>query len=309
VTPRHVALLALLSAIWGASYLLIKYAIEDFGPAEVVFLRTALAGAVLYAVIHAQGPAMRGELRRALGKRWMIVLLGATAITAPFMLITFGERAIPSGLTAVLIAPASLFVAMLAPFLDPSERINRAQTAGLVMGLGGVALLVGIETVSTLDEFLGAMAMLGAALFYATSNYIVKGPFKGYPAIVNSFLSVTAGAVLSLPLAAATMEHHGPGLRAVLAIVGLGVVGTAAAFVIFYKLIAEIGAGRAALVSYTTPPVALLYGALLLDEEITTAAIVGLVMILAGVALASRRAGARAEEAPEVAAGVPAFRP
>jgi drug/metabolite transporter (DMT)-like permease len=308
VTPRHAALLGLLSAIWGASYLLIKYAIEDFAPAEVVFLRTALAGLVLYAVIHAQGAEMRGALRRALKRPWLIVLLGATAITAPFLLITFGELEVPSGLTAVLIAPASLFVAMLAPFLDPSERINRTQALGLLLGLGGVALLVGIESVSTLNEFLGAMAMLGAAFFYALSNYIVKGPFKGFPALVTSFLSVSAGALLSFPVAAATAEQHLPGTRAILSVVGLGVVGTAAAFVIYYQLIAEIGAGRASLVSYLTPPAALAYGALLLDEKITTAAIAGLVMILAGVGLASRRPGPRVET-PELAAGVPAFRP
>jgi len=308
VNPRHVALLALLSGIWGASYLLIRYAIDDFAPAEVVFLRTALAGVVLFGVIQAQGGEARAALKRALGRRWVVLLLGGTAITAPFLLITFGELVVPTGLTAVLIAPASLFVALLAPVLDPSERINRAQAFGLLLGLGGVALLVGIESVSTLNQFLGAMAMLGAAFFYALSNYIVKGPFKGFPAIVTSFLSVSAGALLSLPAAAATAEHHWPGTRAVLSVAGLGVVGTAAAFVIYYQLIAEIGAGRASLVSYLTPPAALAYGALLLSEKITTAAIVGLVMILAGVGLASRRRGPRTE-APELAAGVPAFRP
>jgi len=308
VNPRHVGLLALLSAIWGASYLLIKYAIEDFAPAEVVFLRTALAGVVLLAVIYAQGAETRAALTRALRRPWLIVLLGGTAIAAPFLLITFGELVVPSGLTAVLIAPASLFVAILAPFLDASERINRMQAIGLLVGLAGVALLVGLESVSTLEEFLGAMAMLGAAFFYALSNYIVKGPFKGYPALVTSFLSVSAGALLVLPVAAATAEHHAPGLRAILSIVGLGVVGTAAAFVIYYMLIAEMGAGRASLVSYLTPPAALAYGALLLGERITTAAIVGCALILAGVALASRRR-APPPDAPALAGGMTGFRP
>ena len=308
MTPRHAALLGLLSAIWGASYLLIKYALEDFSPAEVVFLRTALAGVVLYAVIHAQGAEMRAALARGLKRPWLILLLGATAIAAPFLLITFGELEVPSGLTAVLIAPASLFVAMLAPFLDPSERINRTQAFGLLVGLGGVALLVGIESVSTLAEFLGAMAMLGAAFFYALSNYIVKGPFTGYPALVTSFMSVSAGALIVLPLAAATAEHHAPGLRAILSIVGLGVLGTAAAFVIYYLLIAEMGAGRASLVSYLTPPVALAYGAVFLSEAITAAAIIGTLLILGGVALASRRPRPPGGP-PELAAGVPAFRP
>ena len=110
-------------------------------------------------------------------------------------------------------------------------------------------------------------------------------------------------------MAAATAEHHAPGLRAILSLVGLGVLGTAAAFVIYYRLIAEIGAGRASLVSYLAPPVALAYGALLLGEAITAAAIGGMVLILAGVALASRRPRAARADAPELAAGVPAFRP
>jgi drug/metabolite transporter (DMT)-like permease len=309
VTARHAALLGLLSAIWGASYLLIKYALEGFSPAEVVFLRTALAGVVLYVVIHLQGADARAALARGVRQLRFVVLLGAVAIAVPFLLITFGELVVPSGLTAVLIAPASLFVAMLAPFLDPSERINRTQAAGLFMGLGGVVLLVGVESVGNLEEFLGAMAMVGAALSYAVSNYVVKGPFRGFPPLVTSFLSVSAGALLVLPVAAATAEHDAPGLRAVLALVALGVVGTAIAFFIFYMLIGEIGAGRASLVSYLAPPAALAYGAALLDEEITLAAIAGMVMILAGVALASRRPAPAADAPTAAAAGVPAFRP
>jgi drug/metabolite transporter (DMT)-like permease len=299
MTPRHLALLGALAAIWGASYLLIKYALEGFAPAEIVFLRTALASVVLLGFIWAQGRATRAELGHALRRPGMAVLLGSIAIAAPFLLITFGELVVPSGLTAVLITPASLFVAMLAPFLDESERINRMQTIGLLLGLVGVGLLVGVESVGSLDEFLGALAMLGAAFFYAVSNYVVKGPFGRYPALVTSWVSVSVGALLVLPVAIATADHDDVGTRAVLAVVALGVLGTALAFVIFYLLIAEIGAGRASLVSYLAPPAALAYGALLLDEPITIAAVGGLILIFGGVALASRRQ--RAPAAPEPA--------
>jgi drug/metabolite transporter (DMT)-like permease len=290
VNARHATLLAALAAIWGASYLLIKYALEGFSPAEIVFLRTALAAAVLVAVVRWQGGERWTALREMpRGRPWQSLLLGTTAVTAPFLLITFGEKVVPSGLTAVLIAPASLFVAAFAPFLDVSERVNRQQAGGMVLGLVGVAVLVGVESIDSVEAFLGAMAMVAAAAFYALSSFVVKGPFRGVPSITVSAISCAVAAVCTLPVALATMHGEAPGVRAVLAVVGLGVLGTALAFVIFYRLIAEIGAGRASLVSYLAPGVALFYGAVFLDETIGWAAILGLALILGGVAAAGRR--------------------
>jgi drug/metabolite transporter (DMT)-like permease len=298
VSARHAGLLAALAALWGASYLLIKYALESFEPAFIVFLRTVLASLVLYAVLRIQGDPARAAIAEVRARPWKALMLGALAITAPFLLITYGELEVPSGLTAVLIAPASLFVALFAPFLDPSEGIQRRQAFGMVLGLVGVALLVGVESVSSLGEFLGALAILTAAACYALSSFVVKNEYRGLPPIAVSFVSVTAGCLLTIPIAAATAPTDSPDLRAVLSVLVLGFGGTALAFVIFYKLIAEIGAARASLVSYLAPGVALAYGALLLDEEITVTAIAGLVLILGGVFLASR-AGRPAPEAVE----------
>jgi drug/metabolite transporter (DMT)-like permease len=303
VTARHAAALGALAAIWGASYLLIKYALEDFSPGEIVFLRTALAAAVLILVVRWQGGAAWAALRGApRGRPGRSLLLAFTAVAAPFLLITFGEKAVPSGLTAVLIAPASLFVAAFAPFLDRSEAIDRSQTGGLVLGLVGVGLLVGVESVHSLEAFLGAVAILGASALYAISSFVVKGPFSGVPPIASSAISCAVAALLTLPVAALTMTGETPGVRSLLALAGLGIVGTALAFVIFYGLIAEIGAGRASLVSYLAPGVALFYGAVFLDEKIGVAAVVGLVLILGGVAVAGRR---KAVPVPEPAAGHP----
>jgi drug/metabolite transporter (DMT)-like permease len=226
------------------------------------------------------------ELRRRPGPA---VLLGVLAIALPFMLITLGEHTVPSGLTAVLISPAALFVALLAPWIDVTERIDRRQTIGLVTGLAGVALVVGVESVSTLGEFLGALAMLGAALCYALSGFVVKRSYGHLPAIQTSLISITVASVLTLPFALATLPSEFPGVRASLSVLALGALGTALGFVIFYELINGIGAGKASLVSYLAPGVALFYGAVLLDEAITVAAVAGLVLILGGVALAARR--------------------
>jgi drug/metabolite transporter (DMT)-like permease len=290
MSPRHVGLLASLAAVWGGSYLLIKYALEGFEPAVIVWVRCVLAAVVLYAVMRLRGGGAEARAANAevRARPWRAVLLGALAIALPFNLITFGELEVPSGLTAVLIAPASLFVAAFAPFIDVTEKVRSSALGGMFLGLAGVALLVGVESVHSLGEFLGSLAIIGAAACYSLSSFVVKR-YKGLTSVTTSFISVTVGAVLCLPAAIATAPSEVPGLRALLAIITLGVVGTALAFVIFYKLISETGAGRASLVSYLAPGIALFYGALLLDEPITAASIGGLVLILGGVAVASRK--------------------
>jgi drug/metabolite transporter (DMT)-like permease len=163
-----------------------------------------------------------------------------------------------------------------------------------------VALLVGLETVHSLDQFLGALMILGASALYALSSFVVKNGYKGIPSLAVSCISVGAGALLSLPFGLASLPDHAPGLRSVLSLAVLGFGGTALAFIVFYRLIAEIGAGRASLVSYLAPGLSLFYGAAFLDERITVAAIGGLALILGGVALASR--GGR--PAPEPVEGI-----
>ena len=293
MSPRHIGLLAALSAIWGGSYLLIKYALEDFSAPMIVWLRTAIAAVVLAVVLRG---ALRGALADMRRRPGWAALLGFVAVALPFSLITFGEHEVPSGLTAVLISPAALFVALFAPFIDPSERIDRRQGVGMAIGLAGVAIVVGVESISTLAQFLGALAMVGAAACYALGGFVVKRRYGRLTSIQASFVSISAASLWTLPAAVGTAPTETPGLGAIAAVVALGVVATALAFVIFYTLIAEVGAGRASLVSYLAPGVALFYGAIFLDEAITVAAIAGLVLILGGVALASRP---RREQVPE----------
>jgi drug/metabolite transporter (DMT)-like permease len=291
MSPRHIGLLSALAAIWGGSYLLIKYALEDLSAPMIVWARVAIAAVVLLGLIRFTmgAGAVRTVAHELRDRPRSGLLLGTIAVALPFTLITLGELEVPSGLTAVLISPASLFVALFAPWIDPSERIDRRQAFGMVMGLGGVALVVGVESVQTVGQLLGALAMVGAAAAYALSSFVVKQRYGHLAAMQTSLVSIVVAAVMTLPLAVATLPSAVPGLRAVLAVLVLGAVGTALAFVIFYKLINEVGAGRASLVSYLAPGVALFYGALLLDEAITAAAVAGLVLILGGVAIASRK--------------------
>ena len=305
MSARQAGLLGGLAAIWGGSYLLIKYALEDLQPAVVVWGRILVALVVLFVALRVTGH--RGEVRSALGdlrtRPRTAALLGLLAIGMPFMLIAIGELYVPSGLTAVLISPAPIFVAMLAPLLDASERVDRRAGIGMAVGLAGVALLVGVESVGSLHEFLGSLAILGAALSYALSGFVVKHSYGGLSSLSTSLVSIAAAAIVVAPFGLVQLPDRLPGLRAVLSLLVLGGLGTALAFVIFYKLIAEIGAGRAALVTYLAPGFALVYGAWLLDERVTPAAIAGLALILAGVSLASAR---RRPSAPERTAAAPA---
>src|SRR3954463_5315478 len=161
MSTRHATLLAVLAAVWGGSYLLIKYALDGFSAAMIVSARSLIASAVLFAVLKSRGlaPATLEDVRER--PKWALIL-AVTAVAAPFLLITFGEHVVPSGLTAVLISPASLFVALLAPFILPAEKIDRRQAVGMALGFAGVIVVVGVESVQTLEQFLGALAMVGA---------------------------------------------------------------------------------------------------------------------------------------------------
>jgi drug/metabolite transporter (DMT)-like permease len=287
MSGRHASLLAALSAIWGGSYLLIKYALDGYSAAMIVAGRSLLASAVLYVVLRMTGQVAGAWADVRARPKWTLIL-GTTSVTVPFLLITFGEHVVPSGLTAVLISPASLFIALLAPFILPAESIDRRQAVGVLLGFAGVVLVVGMESVHTVGQFLGALAMIGAALFYALSNFVVKGRYGSLAAVQTSWISVTVAGLTTLPVGIATTPGHTPTLGATAAVVALGAVGTALAFVIYYELIGGIGAARAALVSYLAPGVALFYGAVFRDEAITVAAVAGLILILGGVAIASR---------------------
>jgi drug/metabolite transporter (DMT)-like permease len=288
-----------LSAIWGGSYLLIKIALDGFEASMIVFARVALGALILYFAVHTRtdrGRAFR-FLRAHPGR---IAMLGLLSIAIPFMLISYGETQISSGLTGILIAPGPLFVALFAPFLDPTERVDRRGGIALLVGFAGVIVLVGVDSVHDLGEFVGSLAVLGAACSYGLGALYSKNRLSGagVPPLVVSFFSCAAAALMTLPFAAATIGNNHPDLGEIAAVVSLGVIGTALAFVLYYSLIAETGAGRASLVGYAIPPIALAYGAILLGETITAASLVGLVLILLGVGFAGRRRTAEEEPYP-----------
>ena len=295
MTPRQIGQLVFLSALWGGVFLLVKYALIDFSPVEVAFFQAVVGALGLLVIVSIERGEARAKLGDILRRPGPALLLGALAIAVPFMLIALGELTVPSGLAGVLASTSPMFIGLFAPLLDRSVRISRRQGAGLIVGLFGVALVVGVHSISTLGQFLGALAILGAAASGALSSFVVKLQYKdkGVPASTTSFFALGVGSLVTLPVALVTAPHELPSIRAVLAVIMLGLGCTALAFMLYYSLIDQIGEERAALSNYLTPAFALFYGVLLLGESLTVAAVIGLVLIIAGAEINLRGAGGR----------------
>src|ERR671920_619937 len=295
MTPRQIGLLVLLSALWGGVFLLVKYALRDFSAVEVAFFQALIGALGLFVIVSLQGGAARAKLGDILRRPAQALLLGALAIAAPFMLIALGELTVPSGLAGVLVSTTPMFVALFAPLIDSAMEINRRKGVGLAVGLLGVALVVGAHFIGSLGQFVGALALLGAAASGALSSFVVKLLYKdmGVPASTTSFFALSVGALLTLPVAVITAPRELPGTRAVLAVITLGLLGTAGAFMLYYRLIDNIGEERASLSNYLTPAFALLYCVLLLGETLTVWAVKGLLLIISGAEITLRGAADR----------------
>jgi drug/metabolite transporter (DMT)-like permease len=279
---RSWSLLLLLGAIWGASYLFIKIGLRDLSPSMVAFVRIALAALVLLPVA-----ASRGALRGVRSRAGWLALVGAVQVAAPFVLISAGEVEISSSLAGILVASAPLFTALLAIWVDREERSQGIRLAGVLVGFGGVALLLGVDLGGSGSALLGGLAVVLASLGYAVGGFLVKHRLAGMAPVGMSAAVMAASTIFLLPPALLTAPEAAPGLGPAAAVAVLGVLGTGVAFVIFYGLIASIGPARAFLVTYIAPGFAVVYGALLLSEQVTVATMAGLALILAGSWLAA----------------------
>jgi drug/metabolite transporter (DMT)-like permease len=302
MTLRQIGQLILMSALWGAVFMLIKYGLVDFSPVEVAFFQAAIGAVGLLTIVLYQGGRARAMLRDILRRPLPALVLGALGIAAPFILISTGELSIPSGLAGVLLSSMPMSVAFFAPLLDRSAEINHIQALGLMAGLVGVALVVGVQAVSSLGQLLGAVAVLGAAASGAISNFVVKLQYrdKSVPPTTTTFFSLSVGAVLVAPFAFITASGDAPGARAIIAVIVLGLACTAMTYLLYYQLIAEVGEERAALGNYLTPIFALFYGVILLGEQLTIDEIIGLALIIVGAEItlrgdSAKRAGGKAK--------------
>jgi len=282
MSARGWALFAAVSVIWGMPYLFIKLAVDEVSPGFVAWSRVTLGAAVLLPIAWKMG-ALQG-----LRARWRpLAAFAALEIVIPFTLIGFGEQHISSSLTAILIASLPLVVAFLALRFDRSERPTPSRLFGMLVGLAGVVALVGIDIGGHSDELLGAGAVLVATVGYAAGPLIVKRHLADVDPLGPVTAALGIAAVMLVPLAAASLPGTTPSTQAVASIVVLGLVCSALAFILYFALIAEVGPGRATVITYVNPTVALALGVAILGESVTAGAITGLLLILAGSWLAT----------------------
>jgi drug/metabolite transporter (DMT)-like permease len=284
VSARAWAAFAAVSILWGIPYLFIKVAVDDgVAPIFLAWVRVVLGAGVLLALSWKLG--LLGSLR---GRWWWLAVFAVVEIVFPFPLIAFGEQHVASSLAAIIIAAAPLFVALLAVRFDDSERVTGSRLAGLLIGLAGVAALVGIDVVGEGDELLGAAAVLLAALGYAVGPMLLKRHFADLDPRVSMGASLAIATLVLTPPAALDLPTAGLPAEALISLAVLGVLCTAAAFAIYASLVAEVGAGRALVITYVAPIVALFCGIAFLGERPGAGALVGLALILAGSWLATR---------------------
>jgi len=297
--------MGLLSAVWGASYLFIKVALDDgVDPRFVVFSRIVLAALVLVPI------AIRGGALQALrGRFGPILFMAVVHVSVPFLLITYGEQHIASSLTGILVSAAPIFTVLLALRFDDEERPRGIAAAGVVLGILGVALLFGVDLSGDATAIAGGLMVLLASLGYAVGGLYLKARLGGVPAVGVAASTMVVSAVLLLPAALLALPSEMPSGKAIGSLLALGAGGTGLAFLIFYTLIATIGPGRASLVAYIAPGFAVFYGVWLLSEPLTAGSILGLALILSGSWIAAEgRLPGQARSAPEVAVEPPKTR-
>ena len=286
---RSLVLFVALSVIWGLPYLFIRVAVRELTPATLVFLRTAVGGALLIPLV-----ARRGQLR-ALLPHWRAVALYTVAeVAVPWVLLSDAERRLPSSLAGLLVAAVPLVgVGVSALSGGPGhERLAGRRLAGLLVGLLGVAVLLGLD-VRTGD--LGAVAEMAVVVVgYSIGPIIVARRLREVPAMGVVAASLVLTALVYAPFAIVQFPRAMPSAQVIVAVAILAVFCTALAFVIFFRLIADVGPVRATIVAFFNPAVAVALGVALLGEPFTIGTGAGFVLILLGSWLATRPARLRA---------------
>ena len=289
-------LLVVLASIWGASYLFIKVAVEDIPPAAMTDVRLVVAGLFLLAYLGLTMGFRSGlaELRAA----WRASLfLGFVNAALPMSLVAWGETHIDSSIAAIAQSSVPIFVVLLGFRFLPHEPFGASRLTGILIGIGGVALVTGVRPEGSWLAVAGTLAVVVSSAAYAVGGIYGQLQVYGTPGPVLAAGNLLFGALLLVPLTALDPPRQVPGLAATAGLAGLILLPTVLGQLILFRMLRLHGSRRSSLVTYLMPAFALFYGSTILDEPLTAAALSGLVLILVGVALASgqRILGPRAQ--------------
>jgi drug/metabolite transporter (DMT)-like permease len=285
---RDLGALVLLSALWGASFIFIRVAVPALGPFVLVELRVGL-GAVALAL----SAAFLGGLPK-LRVRWrQFALLGMVNVAIPFSLISAAEINLTASLAAILNSTTVMFTALVAA-VWMGDALTTRKVVGVVLGIVGVAVLVGWDpVVMNWAVVLSVGAMLAASLAYALGSVYAKRTFVGSSPLAIAIGQLTAAATLMLPLAAVSVPDERPSTIVVLSVLGLALSSTAVAYMLYFRLIENVGPTSTSTVTLLVPLFGLLFGVVLLDEPVGLGTLAGLVLILSSVTLITGLGGAR----------------
>jgi drug/metabolite transporter (DMT)-like permease len=282
VNRRSLLLFAAMSVVWGLPYLFIRIAVSDLSPVVLVFARTAIGALILLPVV-----VWRGELR-GLFKSWgPLLAFAAVEIGIPWVMLAGAEQRITSSLAGLLVSAVPLVGVVIATSLGNREHLGGASLAGLLLGVVGVAAIVGFDLRAS--DWLALVEMGVVVVAYAVGPVIVSRYLNGLPSMAVIAVSLAACAIAYLPFAALQWPRSVPPTDTVVSVAVLAVVCTALAFVLFFALIAAIGPVRATVITYINPAVAALLGVTILRESFTFGMGVGFVLVIAGSVLATRR--------------------
>jgi len=283
MTVTEWTLLVVLSLLWGSVFLLIEFALDGFGPFTLVLGRVGLGAVAIVAYVYVSGARLP-----AIGPVWhQFLVMGALNNVVPFSLIAWGQVAIDSGVAAILNATSPLYSVVLAHFLTADERITAPKAIGVTIGFAGVVVMVGPSALAGLAaEGFGQLAVLGATLSYALAA-IYGRRLKGVPPTVSAAGMLITATVMMAPLAIVferpwTMS---PGGVAWIAVVTMAIFCTALAFLIYFRILATAGATNTLLVTFLFPLSALVLGVVVLGEQPQWTALLGMALILIGLAV------------------------
>jgi drug/metabolite transporter (DMT)-like permease len=290
-------MLGVLAAIWGAAFMLIEIGLRGFEPATLIFVRLGSAALTLALVELVRG-RLRSTLARMRAHAGRLAFAGIVGVAAPFFLIAWGQQYVDSNVAAILNASAPLFTVLLAAAAVRSERVAGLQLAGFLAGFGGVVLVVGGGPGEGGRSVAGALAIVAATAFYAVGALYVSRRLQALTPFEVSFGLLAWSSVATAPFGLFALPGSDLGWKPVAAALSLGILATAFAFQLYYGLIAGVGASKAILVTYLVPALALVYGILLLDEELRWTAVGGLALVLLGVAVGTGAMRRRREAIP-----------
>jgi drug/metabolite transporter (DMT)-like permease len=300
VSRRGWALFTAMGVIWGIPYLLIKVAVGGVPVPVLVLARVGIGAAILLPL------ALRRKQLGALRPQWRwLAAFAAVEIVTPWLLLSDAERKLSSSMTGLLVASVPIIVVVLGRLTGGTDRLAAIRWAGLLAGLAGVALLAGPSAAG--GNAWSITEVLLVAVCYATGPLIASRKLGDLPPLGMTAACLGLAAVVYALPAALAWPHAMPSWRVLGALAGLAVVCTAAAFVIFFRLIAEVGPARASVITYVNPAVAVALGVSVLGERFTPAMAGAFALILGGSVLATRSGRRRAKvQRPEDSARVAA---